>query len=96
MSAQLEIESQRVRASQIPRSALALDDSGRLGVRVLEGQTVAFRPVSVLSDDTNHSNVTGLGETELVIVRGGDFTKAGQRIEAKIETSATIKAAEAN
>ncbi len=96
VSAQLEIESQRVRASQIPRSALALDDSGRLGVRVLEGQTVAFRPVSILSDDTNHSNVTGLGETELVIVRGGDFTKAGQRIEAKIETSASIKAAEAN
>lgn len=93
VSADLEIESERVRASQIPRSALILDDEGRLGVRVLEGEIVAFREVAILSDQTEYSTVTGLGETELVIIRGGDFTRAGQRVDADIETEASVQAA---
>ena len=93
VSADLEIESERVRASQIPRSALILDDEGRLGVRVLEGEIVAFREVVILSDQTEYSTVTGLGETELVIIRGGDFTRAGQRVDADIETEASVQAA---
>ena len=93
VSADLEIESERMRASQIPRSALTLDDAGRLGVRVLEGEIVAFREVAILSDQTEYSTVTGLGETELVIIRGGDFTRAGQRVDAEIQTEASVKAA---
>ena len=93
VSADLEIESERVRASQIPRSALTLDDTGRLGVRVLEGEVVAFREVAILSDQTEYSTVTGLGETEVVIIRGGDFTRAGQRVDAEIQTEASVKAA---
>ena len=93
VSADLEIESERMRASQIPRSALTLDDAGRLGVRVLEGEIVAFREVAILSDHTEYSTVTGLGETELVIIRGGDFTRAGQRVDAEIQTEASVKAA---
>ena len=93
VSADLEIESERVRASQIPRSALTLDDTGRLGVRVLEGEVVAFREVAILSDQTEYSTVTGLGETEVVIISGGDFTRAGQRVEAEIQTDASVKAA---
>ncbi len=93
VSADLEIESERIRASQIPRSALTLDDAGRLGVRVLEGEIVAFREVAILSDQTEYSTVTGLGETEVVIIRGGDFTRAGQRVDADIETEASVKAA---
>ena len=93
VSADLEIESERVRASQIPRSALILDDEGRLGVRVLEGEIVAFREVAILSDQTEYSTVTGLGETEVVIIRGGDFTRSGQRVDADIETEASVQAA---
>jgi len=93
VSADLEIESERVRASQIPRSALTLDDTGRLGVRVLEGEVVAFREVAILSDQTEYSTVTGLGETEVVIISGGDFTRAGQRVEAEIQTDTSVKAA---
>ena len=93
VSADLEIESKRVRASQIPRSALMLDDTGRLGVRVLEGEVVAFREVAILSDQTEYSTVTGLGETEVVIISGGDFTRAGQRVDAEIQTEASVKAA---
>ena len=93
VSADLEIESKRVRASQIPRSALILDDEGRLGVRVLEGDIVAFREVAILSDQTEYSTVTGLGETEVVIIRGGDFTRSGQRVDADIETEASVQAA---
>ena len=93
VSADLKIESARVRASQIPRSALTLDDTGRLGVRVLEGDVVAFREVAILSDQTEYSTVTGLGETEVVIISGGDFTRAGQRVEAEIQTDASVKAA---
>jgi multidrug efflux system membrane fusion protein len=93
VSADLEIESERIRASQIPRSALTLDDTGRLGVRVLEGDIVAFREVAILSDQTDYSTVTGLGEAEMVIVRGGDFTRAGQRVDAEIEADIPVKAA---
>ncbi|MEC8176336.1 MAG: efflux RND transporter periplasmic adaptor subunit, partial [Pseudomonadota bacterium] len=93
VSADLEIESERVRASQIPRSALTLDDNGRLGVRVLEGEIVAFREVAILSDQSDYSTVTGLGETEVVIISGGDFTRAGQRVDAEIQTEASVKAA---
>ena len=65
----------------------------RLGVRVLEGEVVAFREVAILSDQTEYSTVTGLGETEVVIISGGDFTRAGQRVEAEIQTDASVKAA---
>ena len=42
--------------------------TGRLGVRVMEGEVVAFREVAILSDQTEYSTVTGLGETEVVII----------------------------
>ncbi|CAI8382370.1 MAG: hypothetical protein CBD03_04445 [Rhizobiales bacterium TMED143] len=93
ISADLEIESERTRASQIPRSALTLNDDGQLGVRVLEGDMVAFREVKILSDQLDSSTVAGLGETEMVIIRGGDFTRAGQSVDAEIETGPSVKAA---
>ena len=54
---------------------------------------VAFREVKILSDQLDSSTVAGLGETEMVIIRGGDFTRAGQSVDAEIETGPSVKAA---
>ena len=56
---------------------------------------VAFREVAILSDQTEYSTVTGLGETEVVIRHGGDITRAAQRVHSENQTEASVKAAEA-
>lgn len=87
ISAEMEIEAGDVMATRIRQSSLTLDDAGRLGVRVLEGNRVAFRPVDVLADVPDGAWVTGLGARETVITVGQEYIRAGQEIEAVIENS---------
>ena len=81
ISAELNLEAGDVLATRIPQSVLTLGDNGKLGVRVVENGRVAFRQVTVISDDRTGALVTGLSALEKVIVQGGEFTRDGREVD---------------
>lgn len=85
MTAELRIKAGEVLATRVPQSTLTLADNGKLSVRVVENGRVALRPVEVLADDQNGALVAGLAARERVIVRGGEFTRDGRKVEFETE-----------
>ena len=68
-------------AHLIPRSALTLDDDGRLGVKTVENGVIAFTPVRIERDASEGVWVSGLeGEVEVVVV-GQEFVTAGREVK---------------
>lgn len=68
-------------AHLLPQSALTLDDTGTLGVRVVgDEDRVEFAPVSVLRDSTDGIWVDGLPQTARVIVVGQEFVTEGVQV----------------
>ena len=70
------------------KAFLTLADDGRLGVRVVDNGRVALRPVQIIYDDQNGAVVTGLAASEMVIVRGGEYTRDGREVEFEMEQMA--------
>lgn len=68
-------------AHHTPRSALTIDDDGKIGVRIVSSEDeVQFIPVTLLGEDGAGIWVDGLeGEVDL-IVRGQDFVTVGQKV----------------
>ncbi|MDG1691294.1 MAG: efflux RND transporter periplasmic adaptor subunit [Alphaproteobacteria bacterium] len=90
VSAELQLNTGSVLATRIPQSVLTLGDSGQLGVRVVEGNRVAIRPVQVIADDRSGAVVMGLSASEKVIVRGGEYTRDGREVDFEIEPVTTV------
>ena len=59
-----------------------------LGVRVVDNGRVALRPVQIIADDLNGAVVTGLAASEMLIVRGGEYTRDGRDVEFEMEQTA--------
>jgi membrane fusion protein, multidrug efflux system len=77
-TAEMMIAAEGRRAHLLPGSALTLDDTGRLGLRVVDGdQRAQFVPVSVLRDTSDGVWITGLDDMADVIVLGQDFVIDG-------------------
>ncbi|GAB4527597.1 MAG: efflux RND transporter periplasmic adaptor subunit [Amphiplicatus sp.] len=81
VTASFTIFAGRREAHLAPRSALTLDDDGRIGVRVVApGGIVAFKPVRLLAETPDGVWIDGLdGEIDL-IVRGHEYVKEGQKV----------------
>lgn len=88
VSAELNLQAGNVLATRIPQSSLTLGDNGKLGVRVVDGNRVAFRPVTVIADDRDGALVVGLAAREKVITRGGEFTRDGREVDFEMEATA--------
>ncbi|NBR51690.1 MAG: efflux RND transporter periplasmic adaptor subunit, partial [Alphaproteobacteria bacterium] len=88
MTAELTINAGEVIASRVPQSVLTLADDGRLSVRVVDNGRVALRPVQIIVDDQKGAVVTGLAASEMVIVRGGEYTRDGREVEFEMEQMA--------
>ncbi|MCA1999755.1 MAG: efflux RND transporter periplasmic adaptor subunit, partial [Hyphomicrobiales bacterium] len=72
-----------VEAAQVPRSALTFSSEGRLGLRVVDpAGMVGFAPVELIEDDDASIWVRGLKDGQRIIVRGQDFIREGERVEA--------------
>lgn len=68
-------------AHLLPRSALTLDDSGRIGVRHVDGEDrVAFSAVTLLGETVEGVWVDGLDGEVRLITRGQDFVADGQKV----------------
>lgn len=89
LTAELIINAGEVLASRVPQSVLTLAGDGRLGVRVVENNRVIVRPVQIIADDQNGAIVTGLAASEMVIVRGGEYTRDGRSVEFEMEPMAS-------
>lgn len=72
----------------LPQSVLTLDDDGTLGVRTVENGTVAFYPVTIVSDTRQGVWVTGLPASAEVITVGQESVTAGQAVKASPTTDA--------
>lgn len=73
----------------LPQSALTLDDAGRLGVRIVTGDTAAFRPVTLINESADGVWVTGLEETSDVIVLGQEYVTDGRKVSVSYKDSDT-------
>ena len=81
-TAEILIASTGTKAHLLPQSSLTLDDDGHLGVRIVEnGDTVAFKPVTLVRDTAEGVWVTGLPETADVIVVGQEYVVDGVKVE---------------
>lgn len=79
-------------AVRVPRSALTISSTGDIGVRTVGADgAVAFNRVSVVEDEQTYMWVAGLRDGARVIVRGQDFVREGQTVDAV----AAVEAAEA-
>jgi multidrug efflux system membrane fusion protein len=88
MTAELTINAGEVVASRVPQSVLTLAGDGRLGVRVLDNNRVVIRPVQIIKDDQDGAVVTGLAASEMVIMRGGEFTRDGREVDFEMLSDA--------
>ncbi|MEO1455564.1 MAG: efflux RND transporter periplasmic adaptor subunit [Pseudomonadota bacterium] len=85
-TAEIIVASDGAEAHLLPQSALTLNDTGRLGVRlVAEDNRAAFAPVSVLRDTTEGIWVGGLDEEVAVIVVGQEFVTDGVSVAPTFE-----------
>ena len=86
ITAELLVDARDLQAHQIPSSALTLDDSGEIGVKVLDGDNVVqFQRVNIIGDSDNRLNpgvwVTGLNGATTLVTVGQEIVFPGQRVE---------------
>ena len=80
-TAEIAIQADGEAAHLLPQSALTLDDTGQLGVRVVNDGRAGFAPVSVLRDTQDGIWITGLEPQIDVIVVGQEFVTDGVPVE---------------
>lgn len=74
------------RAHRVSPALLLLDDSGALGLRVLDHESrVAFNAVTIVGDDVEGVWVQGLPERALIIRVGQHYVSEGEVVTAKVE-----------
>ncbi|MEM1343939.1 MAG: efflux RND transporter periplasmic adaptor subunit [Pseudomonadota bacterium] len=91
MTAEFAVTLAEATAHLIPQSALTLDDTGRLGVRLAEESRARFVPVRVLRDQSDGVWVTGLNGTAQIIVVGQEFVRDGRPLDARSLTRAELQ-----
>jgi multidrug efflux system membrane fusion protein len=93
MSAEIVLHADPVDAVVVPRSVVTLDADGELGVRtVVEGDAIAFVPVSVIDDTPEGLVVDGVPEGARVVISGQDLVADGETVNAVV--AASVSAAE--
>lgn len=82
VTADIEIPLEPRDAIKLPPSLLTLNDDGKVGVRVVNGESqVEFWPVKILSEEMSGVWVEALPTNSNIITVGQDFVKAGQKVE---------------
>ncbi len=86
---EIVIGTDAITAHLIPASALTLDDDGRLGLRVVEGEgdaaVAGFAPVDLIRDSVDGVLVAGLPDRVDVITVGQEYVTDGVPVRASFE-----------
>ena len=70
----------------IPQSALSYDENHSLGVRIVNSEgLVEFKPVQMIQAVGNDALVQGIDDGAKVIIQGGDFVQAGEKVAEHVE-----------
>jgi multidrug efflux system membrane fusion protein len=86
LTIELLLPLQKQRAHSIPSSLLALDDEGKVGVRILDEQKrVEFRHLQLLGDSADGVWVLGLPERTLLITVGQEYVSIGSTVEVSLQ-----------
>lgn len=82
VTAQLRIPTGTAKAHYLPPSLLSLDDSGTLGIKIVDDNNqVAFSPTEVAASDSAGVWVTGLPEIADIITVGQGFVRVGEQVD---------------
>ena len=82
ITAEIKIPVERVLAQKISPALFALDDSGAIGVRVLDDNNVVhFHTIEIISEESDGVWVTGLPNQTTVITVGQEMVVAGERVD---------------
>lgn len=84
-TADILIRSAGLQAHLLPASAMTLDDTGALGVRIVVDGVVRFSPVRMLRDTANGVWLTGLPDRADVIVVGQEFVTDGVNVRVSYD-----------
>lgn len=88
-TAEMLIAAEGTSAHRLPASALTLDDTGRLGLRIVDSdRTARFVPVTVLRDTPQGIWLTGLPERATVIVVGQEYVTDGTAVDVTLRETA--------
>ena len=83
VTATVRITSGETLAQQVPANVLALNDTGNVGIRYVDGSDIVrFAQVKTIDEDPAGIWVTGLPDSTRVIVEGQDFVAIGMTVEA--------------
>jgi len=87
ITTEMLVNAAEITAHRIPSSALSLDDSGEIGVKLIDDDNeVFFSNVEIVGDETDQMNpsvwVTGLQGTVTLITVGQEVVFPGQVVEA--------------
>lgn len=80
MTAELSIDLPAEVAHRVPQTALTLDDSGRLGVRIAVEGIARFIEIRIIRDEIDGVWITGLPPVANVIVVGQEFVRDGRSV----------------
>jgi membrane fusion protein, multidrug efflux system len=93
MTATLRLPAQEVMAHSVPPAALTLDDSGAVGVKLVDPDgRVFFAEAATSSASADSVWLTGLPATVAIITVGQEFVTVGQKVEPVILDPAEIGA----
>lgn len=81
VSADIHIPVKNVEATKISPGILVLNDTGVVGVRMVENGIVHFRPVQIVSDGPDGMWVTGVPSGADVITVGQEFVNEGSHVK---------------
>lgn len=72
-----------VQATRVPRSALIFSGEGKLGIRAVNAEgKVVFHAIELVEDEQQFMWIAGVPNGSSVIVKGQDFVREGQIVEA--------------
>lgn len=91
VTSELRIPLDADKAHKFSPALLALDDEGRIGVRIIENkEVVRFVPVKILGDEKDGVWVSGLPETVTLITTGQEYVVDGQKVDAVFRDSPAL------
>ncbi len=88
VTAELIIQSGQVMAQKMSPATLVLNDSGLVGVRMVDSNnTVFFKEVEIIGNHENGVWVSGIDNNSRIIVEGHEFVKSGEPVKTVLASN---------
>ena len=85
LSVTAEVNLGKVNVHTIPASILSLNPDGILGVRIVEGDSVRFKPVTIEQEKSTKILISGLPDSAQIITVGQEYVKDSDKVTVTVE-----------